>query len=93
MESDSHTVEITEFYCMSRFFRKNSVNSPFLLKNFTVNWFDGKNLYGREFFLFSTVQCDSHQDKIRENDLVLKGLISRNFCYSYIWKRDNKKKE
>ena len=41
------------------FFRKNSVNVTFYyLKNFTLNWFDEKNLHGSEFFVFPhCAQC------------------------------------
>ena len=49
-----HIVEISEFYCQgfSQKFRQSNV----LLKNFTINWFDGKKFvwHGSEF-LFHTV--------------------------------------
>ena len=37
---------------LPQFFRKISVKSKFLLKNFTVNQFDEKNLRGSEFLVF-----------------------------------------
>ena len=45
---------MTEFlrkYCATVFSQKfRQING--LLKNFTVNWFDGKNLRGREFLVY-----------------------------------------
>ena len=37
---------------LPQFFRTFSVKLTFLLKNFTVDWFDEKNLLGREFLIF-----------------------------------------
>ena len=63
--SSIHTVEIRVFYCHNCF-RKNSVKLTFYLKNFTINWFDGKKFAWQWIFHFSTlwhsntVQCGNY---------------------------------
>ena len=51
-----HSVEITESYCNATFFSQNFRENNFLLMNFTLNWFDEKNLHGSEFFVFPVWQ-------------------------------------
>ena len=41
---------------LSRFYCKKSLKSMFYERNFTLNWFDGKNLHGSEFLVFP--HCD-----------------------------------
>ena len=80
----NHSMEITEFYCLSFFANLPSINV--LLKNFTVNQFDVKNLHGSEFLVFSHSKnfslINQFEQKIRElndfNKEVAKELISRN---------------
>ena len=48
-------------------FRKKFRESNFLLKNFAQNWFDGKNVHGIEFLVFTHCEVATHIDEIIES--------------------------
>ena len=65
-------VEITEYYC--HHFSEKFRESNDLLKNFTLNWFDEKNLNGSEFPV-----CIMHRVEVTENSYLRKNLWKKRF--------------
>ena len=71
-----HTVEITEFYFhgLSQKFRQ--IND--LLKNFTINWFDGKICVTVNFLFFHTESSKAQiKSRIKTDDFFVKSMRSR----------------
>ena len=82
-----HNVQITESYCHTGFFSQKFRQMKFLLKKFTINWFDGKSVAFFSFFHTHSVEkwkIYSHRNFFRQiNSLVIylvNALLSRNFC-------------
>ena len=66
----AHTVEITEFYCHATVFSQKFRQINVLLKNFTVNWFDGKNFAWQWISRFSTLCARNIAIKNKEIDVT-----------------------
>ena len=73
-----HSVDISEFYCHGFLQKFRQINV--LLKNFTINWFDGNNLRGSEFLFYVVYQTPFMKlwfHEIFVNSWKLKPLFSK----------------